>query len=319
MNQSSKRKSIIKVCKLYYYGGMSQEQIATLMQISRPKVSRLLAEAHQLNIVQIKIIDPLSSYAENSEKIRKHFNLKKVIVVPAGQNLSESKDNIGKAASQYLNDIMQPTTKIGIAWGTTLNSFVNHFQCNRNFPKATVLQLVGGTYSQTMNLDARELVKALAIKLNCNFHLLQAPLIVHNPTLRNLLFEEPEVIEHFALIEKLDVAFIGIGSSNYKDSIVFKAKYIEEVQAKELAKLGLICDICGHQIDIDGIEQKTFLSERLISTPLDTLKKIPLLVGLAAGSDKVLPILSSIHGGYLNALIIDEVAAISLIEIAKIP
>ncbi len=77
MDQGQKRKDITKVAKLYYYGNMTQDEIAQMMGISRPKVSRMLAAAHQYNIVHIEIRDPLFSNTEVAEKIRSHFDLKK--------------------------------------------------------------------------------------------------------------------------------------------------------------------------------------------------------------------------------------------------
>ncbi|UWP58808.1 sugar-binding transcriptional regulator [Ruminococcus gauvreauii] len=317
MDQGQKRKDITKVAKLYYYGNMTQDEIAQMMGISRPKVSRMLAAAHQYNIVHIEIRDPLFSNTEVAEKIRSHFDLKKVVVVPTGQNPSDAKDNIGKAASEYLNSCIVNGMKIGISWGTTLNAFVNRFQCAKAFPDANVIQLVGASYSQSMHMDGRELVKTLARKLNCQYSLLQAPMLVHNPTLLELFMEEPETIDHFNLLKKLDIAFVGLGSSNYKNSVVYKAKYLDASEAKKLSQMEL-CDICGHQIDIDGKEPETILSNRLISIPLNSLAQIPMVMGLCAGNDKTRSIISAIHGGYLNGLIIDEIAAISLLEAEKL-
>lgn len=317
MEQSQKRKNIIKVAKLYYYGNMSQEDIAAMMGISRPKVSRMLAAAHQYNIVQIVINDPTSSNTEMAERLCRHFHLKKVIVVPTGQNMEEAKNNIGKATSEFLNPYLFDGIKIGISWGTTLNAFVSRYQSTKAFPKAQIVQLVGGTYSQAMHMDARELVKTLAKKLNCHFSLLQAPLFVHNPELQKLMLREPEVMEHFSLFKKLDLAFVGIGSSKYKNSVVYKARYIEESEAKRLSDMGL-CDICGHQIDMAGNEPETALSDRLIGISLEDLSNIPMVIGLCAGNDKTRPILAGIRGGYLDGLIIDEIAAISLLEAEKI-
>ena len=114
-------------------------------------------------------------------------------------------------------------------------------------------------------------------------------------------------------MEHLDIAFIGIGSSNYKDSVVYKAQYIEEEAVKNLYSKGL-CDICGHQIDTDGSEPDNFFAQRLIGISLETLKRTPLTVGICAGSSKAKSILSAARGGYINALIIDEIAAISILE-----
>ncbi len=317
MEQSQKRKDIIKVAKLYYYGKMSQEDIASMMGISRPKVSRMIAAAHKFNIVQIVINEPISSNEETAEKIRAHFNLKKVVVVSSGQTIEAAKANIANAATDFLNSILFETIKIGISWGTTLGAFVNHFKSGKTVPKAKVVQLVGGTYSQSMHLDGQELVRVLATKLKCQPSILQAPMVVENPRLRELMLQETEVIEHFKLIKQLDIAFIGIGSFNYKNSVVYKARYVEEAQAKKLTEMKL-CDVCGHQIDTNGNEPLSPLSNCVIGISLEDLKKVPMVVALCAGNEKALPILAAMHGGYLDALIIDEIAALSLLEVAKI-
>lgn len=318
MDQSERRRQITKVAKLYYYGHMTQDEIATMMNISRPKVSRYLSAAHKYNIVQITIKDPLFSNTETAERLEQLFHLKKVIVVPAGQTLEESKDNIGIAASDFLNEHLEDHIKIGISWGTTLNAFVHRFQAARKIPNACIAQMLGGTYSQTMHIDGREMVRTLAEKLSCQHSIIQAPMLVHNPTLRDLLMEEPEMITHFDLLNQLDMAFVGIGSSNYKGCVAYKAQYITEKEAKELYSTALT-DICGHNITKDGTEAITFLTDRLMSISLDVLKQIPLVIGLCAGNDKAPSILSSIRGGYINGLIIDEIAAISLLETQKAP
>lgn len=313
MLQSEKRKNMIKIAKLYYYGHMTQEQIAQVMSMSRSKITRLLREAEQYGIVQISVNDPTFNYEAAAEKLQKHFRLKTVIIVPSSGNSQDTKNSIGKAASNFLNEHLTDESKIGISWGTTIGAFVNRFQASHPFPRAWVVQLVGGTYSQSMHMDGRELAKGLAGRLKCQFSALQAPMFVHNPELRNLLMQEPETAAHFQLISKLDMAFVGIGSSNYKKSVIYKANYIEEKEAQQLYAKG-VCDICGHQIGINGKELDENLAAHLIGISLEDLARIPLVIGLCAGSDRTFSIQSGIHGGYLKGLIIDEVAAISLLQ-----
>lgn len=313
MEQSQKRKDIIKAAKLYYYGNMSQQEIAQLMDISRPKVSRLLTEARQLNIVQISIRDPRMSLEQNAQKLKKHFNLQHVGIVPNANTDEATKISIGRAASDFLNAHIQENTRIGLSWGTTLCAFTQEFQAKAPAPNAKIVQLVGGTYSQNLNIDARELVKVIANKLQCGHSILQAPLIVSVPALREMLMQEPAVMEHFRQIHSLDIAFVGLGTSYYKDSIAYRANYIEESEARRLGELGLVCDICGHQLLEDGTEPETFLSNRVIGVTLEELHQIPLVVGLCSGHKKTLPILAALRGQHINALIIDEVAAISLL------
>jgi len=313
VNESEKRKLITKIAKLYYYGNMKQADIAKMMGISRPKVSRLLSQASQFNIVRIEIKDNSFYDTDIAEKLRDHFGLQYVKVVPSGQIIEESKDNIGIAASEYLNEHVFDGIHIGIAWGTTVNAFINRFHTSKVYPRSKVLQLTGGTYSQSLHMDGRELTKTLAQKLGGGFSVIQAPLIVHNPDLKRLMLQEPETKEHFRLMEKLNIAFIGIGSSNYKKSIIYRAKYVSAATAKKMYDSGL-CDICGHQIDINGKEPYPQLSECHIGISLQELTKVPLVIGLCTGKDKLRSIISAIHGRYISGLIIDEVAAISLME-----
>lgn len=313
MEQSQKRRDMIKASKLYYFGGMSQEEIARLMEISRPKVSRLLSEARQLNIVQITINDPYTSNDEHAKLLAKRFGLQYVRVVPSGNCEEAAKNNVGLAASELLNARLQEKSMIGLSWGTTLAAFARAFHAEHAAPGAKVIQLVGGTYSQSLNIDGRELVKSISKKLQCEHRLLQAPLIVHNPALRDLLMQEPAVKEHFRLIRNLDMAFVGIGASYYKDSIAYRAHYLEEDEARRLSDLGLVCDICGHQLLPDGSEPDTSLTNRIIGISLKDLDRIPFVVGLCAGHKKAAPLLAALHGRHINAMIIDEVAAISLL------
>ena len=90
-----------------------------MMGISRPKVSRLLTEGRQLNIVQIVIQDPGTSIASNEEKIKSHYKLDLVKIVPTQHSPAATMTLIGRAASAFLNENIQEDSCIGITWGNT--------------------------------------------------------------------------------------------------------------------------------------------------------------------------------------------------------
>lgn len=315
MTLSKKRQDMIQAAKLYYYGNMSQEAIAELLHISRPKVSRLLAEARQLNIVKISIHETNLSFQRNEETLKEHFNLKYVCIVPSGNNEDIAKQNVGKAAADFLNEHINDHSRIGLSWGTTLAAFVQNFKSKTPMPDALVMQLVGGTYSKNLNEDGRQLVDILAQKLQCRHSILQAPLMVTNPMLRDLLMQEPTVMEHFKQIKQLDIAFVGMGYSffNYRDTIAYRTRCIGDDEARRLFELGLVCDVCGHPLLPDGTEPETFLTNRMIGITLEELNNIPLVVGVCVGHKKMRATLAALKGHHVNALIIDEVLAIALL------
>lgn len=313
MEQTEKRKMLIKVAKMYYYGHMTQQEICTTLQISRPKVSRMLREAEDLGIVKFTINDSAFSYEDAEKALTEQLSLKYVKIVSSAGLSDQVKHRIGIAASELLNRYIRDGSVIGISWGTTVNAFVNAYQAAKPCRNSVIVQLVGGMYSRSMHMDGRELARILAEKLRCSYSALQTPMYVHSTELKALLMEEPEAKRHFELMDRLDIAFLGIGSSNYKESVVYKAQYIEEEAARNLYANGL-CDICGHQISEDGYEPENYFSQRLIGISLDSLRKTPLTVGICAGSSKSKSIRSAVNGGYIRALIIDEIAAISLLE-----
>ena len=51
------------------------------------------------------------------------------------------------------------------------------------------------------------------------------------------------------------------------------------------------------------------LHEELISLSLDNLRKIPNVIGIAGGADKVEAILSALHGKHINSLVTEEKTA----------
>ena len=63
-----KRDLLIKVAKLYYIEGRSQEEISQEVHVSRPTVSRLLKASISSGIVQIRI-DDISSFGIELAKI----------------------------------------------------------------------------------------------------------------------------------------------------------------------------------------------------------------------------------------------------------
>ncbi len=109
------------------------------------------------------------------------------------------------------------------------------------------------------------------------------------------------------------MALVGVGTTNYKESIVYKANYITESEAEQIGRYGL-CDICGHQIDSQGNEPVDSITQRLYGISLESLRKTPMVVGLCAGKDKAPSIRAAINGGYLKALVIDEIAAMTLLD-----
>ena len=101
MKSLDERELIIKVCKLYYLENKTQNEIAKIVGVSRPKVSRLLAAGREMGIVKIEIdAGSILSNEETSKSLKEKYNLKNVVIV---DNVSQKNiiSSIATAAANF--------------------------------------------------------------------------------------------------------------------------------------------------------------------------------------------------------------------------
>lgn len=313
MNTQEQKEALIAVAKMYYIGGYSQHQIADLLKISQAKVSMMLTMCKDQQIVQFQISTPPSHFLKLAKRIQDQYLVKDVKIVPSVTSRDLTLAHVGKAAADYVESIIHDNIKIGISWGTTIKQFVNEFSTAKNLSNVTVMQLTGGLHSQELAINANELTQQLAAKLHAEPMLLHVPAIVHNHALKKMLLEEPGIASHFKAFDEIDVAIIGFGSSNPKANISYLAGYISLAEAEQLVDLGLGGELCGHRITYEGQSADSILTDRVLSIDLETLKKIPTVIGVGIGKEKACSIKAALKGKFIDTLIIDELAALSIL------
>lgn len=67
---------------MYYLLDYNQNDIAKKLGVSRPTVSRLLQQAKEEGIVEIKINDPAEDIQQLATQLEQKFNLKKQLLYP---------------------------------------------------------------------------------------------------------------------------------------------------------------------------------------------------------------------------------------------
>ena len=306
------RNMLIQVATLYYLGNMPQEKLAEMMGVSRTKISRILKQCREQKIVEFKINASSQMMTKLENTIKEALGVSQVIVVPSAATSAESRRMVGARSAEYLAMILKSNMTVGIAWGSTIRSMVEQMKSAHLAENVEIIQLSGGMNLSTTECNERELTKVLAMKLDAKCHVFQAPILVQNPLLRSLLLQEPELQHHFSLFDKVDVAFLGVGSCNPYESMMYKAGYLSLEETRRLIDMNAIGDLCGHRISPEGKHVETFLDERILAIDLDRLHRIPHKVVLAAGGNKAASIIAACRGGYADVVIMDEIAAISV-------
>ena len=310
----TRRDLLIKVAKMYYQEGLSQQKIAKEIHVSRPQISRMLKTCRELNIVEIRIHDNSSTGISLQEEFVKRFRLSKVIVVPPRAESDQTKERVGEVAAHLLEQLLHNDMTVGISWGSSLYYLVEHFSPQK-YLDVDVVQLIGGTGARNLQADGLELARKLSHKLNGICHVLQAPLFVQNDVLKQMLIQEPDISQVLEKGKHVDIAVIGIGTIHAENSALVRAGYITKTQAEALAQRGAVGDVFGQQIDRDGNICDFELNKRTIGINLQQLKQIPTVIGVASGEDKAEVIRGAIGGGFIKMLVTDEATALRILEI----
>ncbi len=314
---SSRRDLLVQISKMYYMENKSQEEISKAVNISRSNISRLLKTSRDLGIVEIRINDTSSVGVYLQQQLKERFGLKDVIVTQSNQDTITSSIRLGEAAANYLESRLEEGMLLGVAWGTSLYRLVQSFK-PVNPPNVDVVQLLGGTGARNLSTDGMELARNLAGILGGQCYILQAPLIVQNEQVRDLILSEYDIRQPLEKAAQAGIAVVGLGSNHPDVSALVRAGYLTREESEHLLAKGIVGDICGRQIDANGKESTNELNSRMIGIGLEVLKKIPTVIGVAAGENKADVILGALRGHYINVLVTDEPAALAILDMEQL-
>ena len=312
----SRRDLLVRIAKMYYEQELSQSEIAKNVNISRSNVSRMLRLCRELKIVDIRIDETSSMGILLEAEILQLFHLKKVVVVPSIDDQEQLKVKLGQAAARLLESQLADGMSVGISWGSSLYYLVENFLSSRRI-NVSVVQLLGGQGARNLNIDGYELARKMAAKLSGTCYVLQAPLIVQNELLRDMLMKEPDICQIIERAKQVDIAVLGIGTIHPGNSALMRAGYIDVSTLGDLKRLGVVGDILGYQMYADGRIFEHEMNRRIISIKPEDLIQIPTTIGVAGGVHKAAAIRAAIEGEYINTLVTDEWAAMHILSAAK--
>lgn len=320
MEYQDNRETYAKIATLYYLSDLSQDQIAHMFGISRFKVSRVLKKCKEYSIVEFKINNSTAYQKRLEEQICQLLSLDRVIVVNSGTTDYESKINVGKAAAAYLTDHLKDGMSVGFDWGTTLQTMIREFNPAKKYTNALFLQISGSVSSQTLTgtsyiVDGHDIVRSLAMKASAGWSLFPAPYIFKDSHLRSLLLEDPAIKSHIDHFHNVDMVFFGIGSSQSDERDLFYKNYLTKEEFALLLPDDEHGELLSNTFDLQGnISPHSLLAHRTLTIGFDVLKAVPIKIALASGNKKANSLIAGARGGYISVMIVDEVAALSILN-----
>jgi deoxyribonucleoside regulator len=77
---------LVKVARMYYLEDKNQSDIAQILGVSRPLVSKYLSDARELGIVKVHIHDLLSEDTDLLRQIVEKYKISGGLIVPSSNN-----------------------------------------------------------------------------------------------------------------------------------------------------------------------------------------------------------------------------------------
>lgn len=305
------------VAEMYYLEQKNQAEIAKFIGVTRSMVSRLLTEARESGIVEIRVRRLVQSDHELGLALMECFGLKDASVVTfahtGGEHLLSA---LGSAGAQMLKRYLAPNMVLGLAWGTSISATVDAFETSNRMP-VKVVQLVGAMGARNMEYDGHDLVARMSEKIGGEAYYLNAPYLCQSAEMAKSLLETKSVRETINLGRKADVALLGVGTTTAEYSSFYLAGYISQQELQRLRREGAVGDVGGLHFDAQGGPASEDFSDRLVSIRRKELLAIPVRLGVAGGEGKVDAIVGALRGRYLNVLVTDSMTARKILDRAK--
>ncbi len=297
---------------LYYVDGLGQTEVAGLVRVSQTKISRLLSAALERGIVRISVdpYDPRRKALEDQLCVK--FGLRSAAVIKVANNATRevARQTVGHFGAPFVASLCPANGVLALGGGRSVAEVVNRFR-RGDRRRLAVVQAMGSIDSNISPVDALALGRTMVNLWGGEFLTLSTPAFLPNKKTRDLFLASDQIRSVWQRLRTADAALVGVGP--LEESVYSERGVLNPADVAHLRGVGAVGEICGRFFDAKGNECPSPWRNRAISIELDYLRKIPQVIGVAAGSGRAPAVVAALRGGLLKSLLIDESGAVALL------
>ena len=304
---------ILRVARLYYEEGKSQQEIAETEHVHRTQVSRILKQAREEGYVKFTVAMPQSvPNMETARQLAGQLGLREVFITPELPHFEPEKSYVHSAAN-YLAGILPDYHSIGFGVGKTLSEIGKAFVGQRSDEVPELYGLFGYAGSDNPYLQGSVVLDQFARTTGGKCHYNNFPMLMDRNRLSPT--EERQLETMRKTFRSLDLLVLSIGGPFSLDYPYF-GEFYDTVRRFNNKKVfnkphG---NLLGNVLYADG--KRLSLPEPYFNTSmsLEDLKRHPNVLCFAYGEEKVLAICAAAKGHYIDALVTDLPTAELLLQ-----
>lgn len=312
----SREDVLADIANQYYNLGRNQSEIAKQYDTNRFKIAKLIQEARDEQIVEIRIHSSEETSQSLEQELMNAFPLQKAIVVNTQYAAYiDSLRQLGEVGAKYVQQLLIDDAVLGITWGKTIHSVLSQLPAVTH-KSITTLQLTGNFKQSNPAIDSRSLVPMTAAACSGAYYYMDAPIYVKDTALKAALMAEPGISQTLRIARNMTTIITGIGG---KSSIpitnpVFAPYITPEDQQVEPHCIG---SIYGYVMDDEGKIADIPLNSKLIATPMEDILRAEHRLGVLYGRHKAQVTARILQNGWVNELLTDTDTARRLLQYAQ--
>ena len=301
--------------RLYHERGIRQRDIAIRLGISQPRVSRLLAQAEEQGIIRTVVVAPDGIYPEPEEALEDLYGLRECHVVEVAGGDQAIPRELGGAAAHYLNEATLWGPHVGFtSWSSTLRETVRALDPVRRSGTTHVVEMLGDLGAPLLQHEAGHATLRLAAMLGAEPVLLRAPGVVATSGLREAVLHDAHVARALRLLDRLDVAFVGVGPADFHGPLREGDNFFTAAQLAAVRAAGAVGQLDQRFVDAHGKPVASPLDDLVVAITLEQLRAAGTRVAVAGGTTKRAPLHAALRGGWVDVLVTDLASARYLIS-----
>jgi DNA-binding transcriptional regulator LsrR (DeoR family) len=303
---------LVEVAHLYYVRDVTQDKIAAQMDISRSKVSRMLKEARERGLIEIRVRSSLITEPGLQGLLAVELGLKECLVLAAPDS-TDVAERVGSLAGHYLQENVSDGDVVGVGWSSAVYSTVSSDAITEK-ADVTVAQLMGSVGDAIIELNGVYITGRLADSLGAQAHYIHAPMIVTDKAVRDGLMRDRHILGTLTVARSASVMAVGIGAIN-EDVGQYRAGYLDDEDLDYIRESGAAGEIVGTYFSEKGEVVPLEINDRIIGLDSEDLVNIPLRVGVSWGVRKAAANVGAARSGLINVLVTDENTAREMLSI----
>lgn len=305
---------LVDAARLYYEHGLTHQQIAAELGLSRIKVTRLLAQARAAGVVEITINAPDEPFADLADKLRERHGLAQVWIAPTLPDAEDARAAVDQTGAMAIEAVLSGSTVVAIGLSATLGRAIDQVgqRDHDGSAQLSFVPMAGGWGGWQRGVNPGELAQRLARRMNGRAYGFPAPLLAPSPEFATTLAALPEVSEAVRIASSADTLLFGVGSLDWQTSQLQDS--LSDAEREQLGERGAVGDIAARFFDSRGARVDSDVDRRVIGMTLEEMLRAPQRLLLAHGLPKAEAIRVALSAGMATAFCTDSATARALLR-----